>query len=126
MPPLHTYLSRARVCSFADQHRALSFTYVITPGDEAAHFKQAGSDALELHNNATIKRASTTPTTNALISLPVSEGGVYIYVYIYIFIHVRRLTIIAQLSILLVSSWKMSVFVVLRLLEKKSLRGCRR
>lgn len=68
--------SRSCACSFADRHRALSFIYVTRAGDEMAHFKHAGSDALELHNNATIKRASTTPTTDALINLPASEGGV--------------------------------------------------
>lgn len=67
------------VCSFADRPRALSFIYVIRAGDETAHFKHAGSDTLELHNNATIKRASTTPTTDALINLPVSEGGVHVH-----------------------------------------------
>lgn len=61
--------------SFADAHRALSFVYIVGDGDEAVHFKHAGSDTLELHNNATIKRASTTPTTDALINLPVSEAG---------------------------------------------------
>lgn len=61
--------------SFADEHRALSFVYVVRDGDQAVHFKHAGADTLELHNDATIKRASTTPTTDALINLPVSEAG---------------------------------------------------
>lgn len=64
--------------SFADEHRALSFVYVVKEDDETAHFKHAGSDTLELYNNATIKRASTKPTTDALISLPVSEGGGFV------------------------------------------------
>lgn len=62
-------------CSFADEHRALSFVYTVRDGDEMSHFKHTGSDALELYNNASIKRASTTPTTDALINLPTSEGG---------------------------------------------------
>lgn len=61
--------------SFADERRALSFVYVVRDGDEAVHFKHAGSDTLELYENATIKRASTNPTTDALINLPDPEGG---------------------------------------------------
>ena len=61
--------------SFADKDRALSFVYVVRDGDDATHFKHAGSDSLELYLNATIKRASTNPTTDALTNLPVSEGG---------------------------------------------------
>lgn len=64
--------------SFADEHRALSFIYIIREGDEMTQFKHAGSDTLELYDNATIKRASTNPTTDALISLPVSIGGTYL------------------------------------------------
>lgn len=67
--------ARAPSSSFAAEHRALSFVYVVRDGDETMHFKHAGSDTLELHNDATIKRASTTPTTDALINLPVPEGG---------------------------------------------------
>ncbi|CAM9210897.1 unnamed protein product [Ectocarpus sp. 13 AM-2016] len=61
--------------SFADEHRALSFVYMVRDGDEMSHFKHTGSDALELYDNATIKRASTTPATDALINLPTLEGG---------------------------------------------------
>ena len=53
----------------------MSFVYVVRDGDDATHFKHAGSDSLELYLNATIKRASTNPTTDALTNLPVSEGG---------------------------------------------------
>lgn len=74
-PPLNPRPARAPLNSFADEHRALSFVYVVRDGDEAVHFKHAGADTLELHSNATIKRASTTPTTDALINLPVSEEG---------------------------------------------------
>ncbi|CAM9804617.1 unnamed protein product, partial [Scytosiphon promiscuus] len=70
-----TYDPLFNIGSFADEHRALSFVYVVKEDDETAHFKHAGSDALELYDNATIKRASTSPTTNALINLPAAEGG---------------------------------------------------
>lgn len=70
--------ARAPPPSFADEHRALSFVYVVRDGDEAVHFKHAGSDTLELYNSSTIKRASTNPTTDALINLPVSEAGALI------------------------------------------------
>lgn len=63
--------------SFADEDRSLSFVYVVRDGDEARHFKHAGSDSLELYENATIKRSSTNPTTDALINLPASEGGTF-------------------------------------------------
>ncbi|CAM9340464.1 unnamed protein product, partial [Hapterophycus canaliculatus] len=70
-----TYDPSFNIGSFADEHRALSFVYVVKEDDETAHFKHAGSDALELYSNATIKRASTTPTTDALVNLPASEAG---------------------------------------------------
>lgn len=61
--------------SFAEGARALPFVYTVRTGDDSTYFKHTGSDALELYENATIKRASTHPTTDALINLPVSEGG---------------------------------------------------
>ncbi|CAM9569589.1 unnamed protein product, partial [Sphacelaria rigidula] len=56
--------------SSSEGQRALSFVYIVGYQDQATHFKHAGSDALELFDNATIKRASTHPTTDALINLP--------------------------------------------------------
>ena len=73
--PPRSHPARTRLNSFADEHRALSFVYVVRGGDEAVYFKHAGADTLELYDDATIKRASTTPTTDALINLPVSEAG---------------------------------------------------
>lgn len=64
-----------RLRSFVERDRALSFVYTVRDGDLAVHLKPDGSDALELYQNATIERASTHPTTDALINLPASDGG---------------------------------------------------
>ncbi|CAM9409634.1 unnamed protein product, partial [Phaeothamnion confervicola] len=48
----------------------LTFVYVVQPGDMAAVFTYAGPDALGLWHGASIRRASTHPTTDALLGLP--------------------------------------------------------
>ncbi|CAM9190144.1 unnamed protein product [Choristocarpus tenellus] len=61
--------------SFTQGDSALSFVYTVQDGDEVIYLKHTSSDALELVHNSTIKRASTNPTTDALISLPPPGAG---------------------------------------------------